>query len=113
MRVIVCGGRNYDDRKTMDRIMVALFADGPWTVVHGDARGADRMAGELANWYGLTVEAFPADWDALGKSAGPDRNRRMLAAGADLVLAFPGGWGTAHMVSIAREAGVPVLEVKP
>ena len=28
----------------------------------------------------------------------------------DLVVAFPGGKGTAHMVGLARRAGVAVLE---
>jgi hypothetical protein len=31
----------------------------------------------------------------------------------DLVVAFPGGTGTANMVKQARAAGVEVLEVSP
>lgn len=30
----------------------------------------------------------------------------------DLVVAFPGGRGTAHMTRIAQEAGVPVVVVQ-
>ena len=39
------------------------------------------------------------------------RNRSMLALNPDLVLAFPGGIGTANMVRIAREAGILVTEI--
>lgn len=38
--------------------------------------------------------------------------KKMLDEGKpDLVVAFPGGPGTAHMVRIARAAGVRVLKV--
>jgi hypothetical protein len=30
----------------------------------------------------------------------------------DLVIAFPGGNGTAHMVGIAKAAGITVIKVK-
>jgi hypothetical protein len=29
----------------------------------------------------------------------------------DVIVAFKGGNGTAHMIKIGREAGVPVLEI--
>ena len=109
MRVIVCGGRDYSDERTIDTVMRALSM--PTIVVHGDARGADRLAGHVARNLGLTVENHPADWKAHGKAAGPIRNQAMLDAGADLVIAFPGGAGTADMVGRARSAGVPVLHV--
>jgi UDP-N-acetylmuramoylalanine-D-glutamate ligase len=54
----------------------------------------------------------PADCETHGRSADPIRNRRTLDEGKpDLVVAFPGGRGTAHMVSQARAAGVRVIEV--
>jgi hypothetical protein len=43
--------------------------------------------------------------------AGPIRKQQMLDEGKpDLVVAFPGGRGTAHMVRIARAAGIEVIE---
>lgn len=57
----------------------------------------------------LPYMTFPANWDRFGKAAGPIRNKWMLEYGQpDLVVAFPGGKGTAHMVKIATEAGVAV-----
>ena len=59
------------------------------------------------------VERFVchADWEKHGKAAGPKRNKRMLEWKPDLVVAFPGGKGTANMVQQARQAGVEVIEV--
>jgi hypothetical protein len=55
---------------------------------------------------------FPAQWDRYGEAAGPIRNAWMLEFGKpDLVVAFPGGRGTADMISKARKAGIEVCEV--
>ena len=50
-------------------------------------------------------------WTRYGNSAGPIRNCEMLLQAPDLVVAFKGGKGTAHMVAVARKKGVKVLEV--
>jgi hypothetical protein len=53
-----------------------------------------------------------ADWGQYGAPAGPIRNKTMLTQGRpDVVLAFPGGTGTADMKRQARRAGVRVVEV--
>lgn len=80
-------------------------------IVHGAARGADTIARLVAEDLGLATEAHPADWKKHGKAAGPIRNQEMLDSGIDLVIAFPGGNGTADMVKRARQAGVEVVEV--
>ena len=112
LRVIVCGGRDYADAGKVRAVIkdVAGLADRV-TIVHGAARGADTLAGDIAAFWGLTVEAHPAEWDKHGKGAGPIRNQKMLDAGADLVVAFPGGAGTSDMVGRAEAAGVPVWAV--
>lgn len=90
---------------------------GPFTLVHGDcSTGADFYARE---WYrvggqllGVTEQRYPAPWEAYGKDAGPMRNRRMVADGADLVIAFPlpSSSGTRHTIWLAKQAGIPVIE---
>ncbi len=49
-----------------------------------------------------------AKWETYGKAAGPIRNREMLLNLPALVVAFPGGKGTADMVRQAERAGIPV-----
>jgi len=78
----------------------------------GMARGADMLAWQWAHDFGIPTCEFPADWDRHRRSAGTIRNEQMLREGKpDLVIAFPGGRGTAHMVRIAKAAGVPVRDV--
>lgn len=107
MRVLVTGGRDFVDRDAVVAALRALPADA--VLVHGSARGADALA---AHWWGIvqgrSVEAYPAEWDRHGKAAGVIRNQQMLDTGIDLLVAFPGGRGTADMVRRARTAGVPV-----
>jgi len=82
-------------------------------LIHGGARGADRAADEWAVVSWVVVEEYKADWKNDGRAAGPIRNQRMLDLGKpDLVIAFPGGRGTADMVKRARKAGVEVMEIR-
>jgi predicted Rossmann-fold nucleotide-binding protein len=111
--VLVCGGRRYSDHVTLGRVLADIHAEKPiGVIVIGAATGADALAWAWAEKHGIQYAAFRADWDTFGKAAGPRRNRQMLdTTKPDLVVAFPGGRGTAHMVSIARAAGVKVIEV--
>lgn len=113
MRVLICGGREYNDTEKMYEFLDRIHKDLQiTTVIEGDARGADRIAGFWARKNKIDNVKFPADWDAHGRAAGIIRNKQMLEEGApDLVIAFPGGRGTANMVFIAKEAGVEVVEV--
>jgi len=119
-RILVCGGRNYADapllNTTLDNIVAnihAMAAGQNIRLIHGAARGADSLAAAWASSRGLAATAYPAKWDIHGRSAGFVRNTQMLEEGQPhLVVAFPGGAGTAMMIRIARSAGVTVKEVK-
>lgn len=115
LRVLVCGGRDYADKRhvyhVLDRIEVEHGVD---CIIQGGARGADDLARGWAydDTHHPTVacQSYRADWKALGRAAGPIRNQQMLERGApDLVVAFPGGRGTQDMCSRAERAGVRVL----
>jgi hypothetical protein len=126
MRVLVCGGRDYDDYDHVRTVLYKFCDDNElWhepdqygnslpkdlVIIHGGAKGADSLADQWAvvNW--VPFEEYKPDWDRYGKSAGPIRNQQMLDKGKpDVVIAFPGGRGTAHMIGIAKKAGVPVIE---
>jgi hypothetical protein len=113
-RVLVCGGRDFSDRDYLFAVLDHYHREaGAFEcVIQGCARGADTLAGEWADARGVPVLPFPADWDNLGRSAGPIRNAQMLREGhPHFVVAFPGRDGTADMMRQARTKGVPVLEV--
>jgi hypothetical protein len=113
MRVLVCGGRDYFDPLTVGSYLGGIHRDrGITAIIEGGATGADALARQFAELLHIPVETFPARWSAEGRAAGPLRNQRMLDEGKpDLVVAFPGGRGTADMIGRARKAGVLVLEV--
>lgn len=114
-RILVCGGRDYKDRERLFAVLDAYRnSTSTMTVIHGDARGADCLAGEWAKDRNVPVCAFPADWNAHGKSAGPIRNAQMIREGQpNIVVAFPGGRGTDDMIRQARRAGINVVQVPP
>ena len=115
LRVPVCGGRNFDNAMQLGSWLGGIDnKQGIACIIHGAAPGADFMAGKFAEWKGIPVYAFPADWKKHGKAAGPIRNAMMLLDGKpDLVVAFAGGTGTANMVRKAKAAGIEVLEIDP
>lgn len=134
MRVLICGGRRFGiippdtrpenmeeararARREQGILAVALspyLQDlGAHTIIHGAARGADAVAARWAERHNVPAMAFPANWKKHGKAAGPRRNAKMIAEGRpDVVIAFPGGRGTADCVRQARAAGIEVVEVK-
>lgn len=115
MRVLVCGGRDYDDCDAVCAILDRLHAERPIrAIIHGNARGADSWGGVWArrHWReGVSHWPVPAEWSKYGKQAGPRRNQKMIGLQPDLVVAFPGGRGTADMVRRAKAAGIDVYEV--
>jgi hypothetical protein len=68
------------------------------------ARGVDTLAHRYAQKAGMRIECYPA---------GPIRNKLMLTDGKpDVVIAFPGGAGTANMVGIAKKANIDVIDYR-
>lgn len=129
-RLLVCGGRDYVNTVMVYRTLDALHRELNFTdFIQGGAKGADAIAREWATtkssvvrweckaaWTDLShadaVIRTRADGTKYDAKAGHRRNKRMLEWKPDLVVAFPGGDGTADMVAQARAAGVRVTEVK-
>jgi hypothetical protein len=112
---LVCGGRNFSDRDVFDEAMLGLMRNRglPSRIVHGGAKGADAMAAQVAAMMSIPCVAVLPDWSR-GKIAGPLRNQKMLDEyKPHVVLALPGGRGTADMVSRARKSVPIIIEVKP
>ena len=122
MRVLVCGGRDYDDWFKLHTVLDQIINHKePYTIITGDAVGADWLARTWCkfNYFqGIeaTYEGYPAKWRENGKfnpGAGHIRNQQMIDEGKpDLVVAFPGGTGTADMVKRAKKANIEVIEIE-
>lgn len=114
LRILVTGSRDWTDGNA---ILAALWAQvGPGrgknvTIVHGAARGADDLAGQVARAHGWNVEEHPAPWRDMGKRAGIVRNGHMINLGADLCLAFirNRSRGATHCADAAERAGIPTI----
>ena len=121
IRVIVTGSRDltpdaYDTIKATLQRELADLDPAKVTIVHGAAKGADRLAAQAARELGMRTEGHRADWDTHGKAAGPLRNRQMLDSGAQRVIAFVDkpldqSRGTADMVDRARNAAIPATVI--
>jgi hypothetical protein len=92
-RVLVCGGRNYQDwhavadtlRRLHERLPICL-------IIHGCDPGAATLATRWALSAGVPTSGFDADFQSHGPAAERLRNERMLVESKpDLVVAFPGG----------------------
>lgn len=113
MRVLICGDRDWKNYECMRRVLYDMMCNGELsfghdTLIHGDARGVDKMSAQFFE----NIEVYPADWEQHGKAAGPIRNQQMLDTGVDMVIAFHSNIseskGTLDMIKRANKAGVEV-----
>lgn len=112
MRVLVCGGRDYKEKDVLWNVLDNIGPPEITCIISGMAKGADTFAAEWAKRFGFKLEEYWADWKAHGKAAGPIRNQQMIDEGKpDLVIAFPGGNGTADMVRRAKKHNIEVKEI--
>lgn len=113
MVILVCGGRHYSNfHRLCEELDYWLQKADTLEVITGGARGADTLAERWCALMGVAYRAFPANWDEHGRRAGPIRNSKMLDEKPDLVIACPGGRGTADMVVKATRRGVKVTELE-
>lgn len=110
-RVIIAGGRDFDDyqllKATMDKLLCNITDE--ITVVCGQAKGADTLGEQYAMEKGYAIDYYPAQWKLYGKRAGYLRNKQM-AQNADALAAFWNGEsrGTKHMIELAKRYGLKV-----
>lgn len=122
MRLLVSGGRDYQDFGTVFLCLEYLVAKNDIEfLVHGDCHedkprkgGADQLANEAARQLGIQRIKVPANWERHNKSAGPIRNNLMWKVMQPTHgLIFPGGPGTQHMTEVLEKHEVNVLRYFP
>lgn len=113
-KILVCGGREFNRGDVVYNTMehYARHYGENMVLIVGGARGADRLAQQWAEEREIVHIVCPAPWKTQGRMAGFARNLYMLDTWSpELLVAFPGGNGTAHMCRIAEAAGVPVHHI--
>lgn len=110
--VLVTGGRDYADVGTVFDCLAKLNSQFErMIIIHGDADGADTLANTVCKELGIEQVRVPAAWNKYKRAAGPIRNKLMLDLfpTLDLVMAFPGGTGTADMKTQSAKLEIPIL----
>lgn len=119
-RILVTGSRMWPRPEIILEALSEYIKNNPsatgYTLIHGDAPGADSMAAWAAeelfkNKVDIEIEVHPANWSKYGHAAGPIRNKEMVDLGANVCLAFQRGnsSGTANCIKLADDVGIPVL----
>jgi hypothetical protein len=135
--LVIAAGGGRDLVWSHQRVAAELLARSGGRLVHlllhGGARGADAAIARAAHQLGWSALVMPAQWQRHGRAAGPIRNRELLEQAVTralahsspgrrvsvLVVAFPGGAGTASLVQQARRmasrspVSISVAEVSP
>ena len=79
MKVLVCGGRNYDNRDLVWRALDQYQENyGPLTVIQGGAPGADQWAREWAHWQTPAQEVTLVSVPATGRNGAPRPGRSAI-----------------------------------
>jgi hypothetical protein len=111
-RLLVSGSRTWVDRAVLASAIndqwEAWGKPGKFTLIVGDADGADSIAQDIIKSAGFDVELHIADWDQFGRRAGMRRNAEMIASGADAMIACWDGIspGTKGCIDAAMKAGL-------
>lgn len=108
---------NYDIFETLvDKKLEPVIAKGfEVRIVHGDARGADKLASFYSQNKGYWHKEFKANWDKYGRRAGMVRNESMytwtsLHPNKGAIVFWDGeSRGTRHNFYCSRNYGVKIL----
>ena len=135
--LVIAAGGGRDLAWPHQRVAAELLARSGGRLVHlllhGGARGADAAIARAAHQLGWCSLVMPAQGQRHGRAAGPIRNRELLlqaiaravahtspgSIASVLVVAVPGGSGTASLVQEARRMAsrspvpISVAQVSP
>jgi len=114
MRLLVCGGRHFDDSMLVERELSRIHARTPVSVlIHGGLPGLGGPAEAWARRNGVQLIRYPANF-SLGKRGDFERDDFMLEdSRPDALLAFPGGARTARLLDRAQELRIHAMQVNP
>ncbi len=112
MKLAIVGGRDFNDYgKLAVTIHNHFYFVQITEIISGGANGADSLAKKYARQYlNIKYKEFLPDWKNEGKSAGFNRNTKIVNE-CDMVLAFWNGMsrGTANTIEKAKRAKKPTF----
>lgn len=119
-KVIIAGSRHIDQTRAKKLIhehwktACGLYRSHVTHIISGCAPGPDTAGIELAlKLTGRDAVKFPADWDGLGKAAGPMRNIDMMSCADALFILWDGkSRGSRHMLTLMEMRNRPVFEIE-
>lgn len=130
--ILITGSRVWEDKNAILRALCEVLATCEWPVTimtgghkrwsekHQRYISADYLAGEIAREVGIDLDenpVTPEEWERIGRSAGPKRNRTMVekiiaSRRKAVCIGFPWGEsrGTRGCMDMAAEAGIHVID---
>ena len=113
--VVVGGGRDFNEASRIWDFLDKLHASRPIEILATGAcpyGGADKHAENWAKSREVCYFGFPAKFKLGGAKEGPIRNRVMIEhVRPHIVIAFPGGRGTASLLNEARKADIWAVDL--
>lgn len=118
MKLLITGSRAVaENDANFERLSVEIQRRYPnvSVLLHGGARGADRLADRFSREQGLRVEVIRPDYKQYAEKLAPLMRNTELVARADAVIAFYGPkgrtGGTLDTVKKALAQNLPVTEL--
>jgi hypothetical protein len=132
MKLIIAGGRNFDDYELLHKNVVQFLVDhqnGGVIILSGGADGADALGERFADEYGWEVDLHNARWNDLSVEpcvikhrqdgtkynvlAGLNRNTEMAKQATHCICFWDGkSTGTKDMIGKAKQYGLSLKVVK-
>lgn len=103
MKILICGGRDFDNKLLFERSLNGLINKGD-IVLHGGAVGADALAESYSKYNNFETKIFLPQYKLWGKVAPLIRNSEMIQE-CDEVIAFWNGKsrGTKYTIDNANK----------
>lgn len=110
--IAITGGKDVADPDTIWNALDRVLAKYPdMILVHGDAPGVEKLASRWAEARGVKQVVCKPNWEKYDRGAPYRRNEEIIRLMPRGVVAFPGSGITQNMIDLAKQAGIPIMEV--
>lgn len=109
MKTLIAGSRGINDIKILEKaIEESKF--NITEIISGHCSNSPDILGEIwARERNIKINIFEAQWNILGKSAGPRRNEEMVKDAEQAIILWDGkSSGTKHALRLCHHKKIPV-----